>query len=402
MPLDLPIYMDNHSTTRVDPRVLEAMLPYFSEKFGNAGSVNHRYGWDAHDAVNAARESIAANIGAEPREIVFTSGATESNNLALFGAANRARMKYPGRAMHLISVATEHKAILDPLAALATQGCEVTLLPVPQAGQPDAGRITAEQVFAATRPETLLVSVMSANNEIGVIHPIAEIGAVCRERGVLFHCDATQAIGKLSIDVNELNVDLLSFSAHKIYGPKGVGALFVRRRAPMVKLEPIIFGGGQENGFRSGTANVPGIVGFSRALELCIEELPGESTRIASLRNRLFQKLTGELTDVTLNGSTLDPEWRLPNNLNLTFGYVEGQALLLDMQDSLAVSSGSACTSANPEPSHVLRALGLSEDAARSTLRFGLGRFNTQEEVDAAAEIVISSVNRLRKLSSMV
>jgi cysteine desulfurase len=402
MPLDLPIYMDNHSTTRVDPRVLEAMLPFFGEKFGNAGSVNHRYGWDARDAVNAARESIAAKIGAQAREIVFTSGATESNNLALRGAVDRARMKEPSGAIHLISVATEHKAVLDPLAFLAQQGCDVTLLPVSSAGQPDAGRITAEQVAAAIRPETLLVSVMAANNEIGVIHPIAEIGAVCGERGVLFHCDATQAVGKIPIDVDKLNVDLMSFSAHKIYGPKGVGALFVRRRAPVVKLEPLIFGGGQENGFRSGTANVPGIVGFSRALEVCLEELPRETVRLAGLRNRLYDKLTSELSDVTLNGPSLDqPAWRLPNNLNLSFGYVEGQAILLDIQDSLAVSSGSACTSANPEPSHVLRALGLSDDASRSSLRFGLGRFNSQEEVDVAAEIIIGSVNRLRKLSSM-
>jgi cysteine desulfurase len=397
-----PIYMDNHATTQVDARVVEAMLPYFTQQFGNAGSTSHRYGWEAREAVDGARESIAAAIEAQPREIVFTSGATESNNLALFGVAQRAKQRQAAQTVHIISVATEHKAVLDPLEHLGQHGCEITLLPVEQAGSQRAGLITADQVAAAIRENTALVSVMLANNEIGVIQPIAEIAAVCRKRGVLLHCDATQAVGKIPVDVGQLQVDLLSFSAHKIYGPKGVGALFVRRSAPPVKLEPQIFGGGQENGFRSGTANVPGIVGFARALELCMEELPREQPRLAALRNRLYAGLNERLEDIGLNGPALDrPEWRLPGNLNLSFGYVEGEALLLDMQARLAVSSGSACTSANPQPSHVLRALGLSEDSVRSSLRFGLGRFNTAEEVEAAIEVVTDSVGRLRKLSSM-
>jgi cysteine desulfurase len=399
---DMPIYMDNHSTTRVDPRVLEVMLPFFSERYGNAGSTSHRYGWEAREAVDQAREAIAAAIGAQPREIVFTSGATESNNLALQGVVARAKSKLAGRSLHVISVATEHKAILDPIDFLRRQGCEITLLSVEQAGSARAGLIGAEQVADAIRENTALVSVMLANNEIGAIQPLAKIGAVCRQRGVLLHSDTTQAVGKIPVSVDELQVDLLSFSAHKIYGPKGIGALFIRRRAPVVKLEPQIFGGGQENGFRSGTANVPGIVGFGRALELCAEELAIEPPRLAKLRNRLHQGLTERLANVTLNGPALDdPQARLAGNLNLSFGYVEGEALLLDMQDRLAVSSGSACTSANPEPSHVLRALGLSDDSVRSSLRFGLGRFNTAAEVEAAINIVAESVGRLRKLSSM-
>jgi cysteine desulfurase len=402
MPADFPIYMDNHATTRVDPRVLDAMLPFFGEQFGNAGSTSHRYGWEARAAVDQARESIAAAIGAEPREIVFTSGATESNNLALRGVVERAKLRHPDRAPHFISVATEHKAILDPLEFLAAHGCEVTLLPIEQGGSPDAGLLRAQQVAKAIRDNTVLVSVMAANNEIGVIQPLPEIGAICRQRGILFHCDATQAVGKIPINVDETQLDLMSFSAHKIYGPKGIGALFVRRRTPLVKLEPQILGGGQENGLRSGTANVPGIVGFARALELCLTELPREQACQASLRNRLYEGITSNLSDITLNGPALDrPDLRLAGNLNVSFGYVEGQALLLDMQDRLAVSSGSACTSANPEPSHVLRALGLSDDAVRSSLRFGLGRFNTADDVEAAIEIVCDSVNRLRKMSSM-
>jgi cysteine desulfurase len=425
-PIELPIYMDNHATTRVDPLVLDSMLPFFSDRYGNAGSTSHRYGWEAREAVDAARESIAATIGAQPREIVFTSGATESNNLALRGVAERALAKQSVRPPHIISVATEHKAILDPLEFLNQRGCEITLLPVEQAGSDRAGLISAEQVAAAIRENTVLVSVMLANNEIGVIQPLAEIGAVCRQRGILLHSDATQAVGKISVDVDQLQVDLLSFTAHKIYGPKGIGALFVRRRAPLVKLEPQIFGGGQENGLRSGTANVPGIVGFARALQLCEEEMAVEQPRLAALRNRLHAGLTEQLPDVHLNGPAFDSPFpsgrgqgegaaspalkplapkntslRLPGNLNLSFGYVDGEALLLDMQDRLAVSSGSACTSANPQPSHVLKSLGLSDDAVRSSLRFGLGRFNTAEEVETAIEVVASSVNRLRKLSSM-
>jgi cysteine desulfurase len=378
------------------------MLPYFGEQFGNAGSTSHRYGWQAREAVDRARESIAVAIGAEPREIVFTSGATESNNLALRGIVERSRLRHPDRAPHIVSVATEHKAILDPLEFLAAHGCEVTLLPVQQAGSPQAGLIRPEQVADAIRENTVLVSVMAANNEIGAIQPLAEIGAICRQRGVLLHSDATQAVGKIPVNVNEMNLGLMSFSAHKIYGPKGIGALFIRRRAPVVKLEPLIFGGGQENGLRSGTANVPGIVGFARALELCLTEMPRDQARQSSLRNHLCEAITSNLSDITLNGPALDrPDLRLAGNLNLSFGYVEGQALLLDMQDRLAVSSGSACTSANPQPSHVLRSLGLADDAVRSSLRFGLGRFNTEGDVEAAIEIVCDSVNRLRKMSSM-
>ncbi|HEY2759913.1 MAG TPA: aminotransferase class V-fold PLP-dependent enzyme [Pirellulales bacterium] len=409
MPIDFPIYMDNQATTRVDPRVLEAMLPYFGERYGNAGSTSHRYGWEAREAVDRARESIAAAIGAEPREIVFTSGATESNNLALRGVAERARSRSPSIVPHIVSVVTEHKAVLDPLEFLHRHGCEVTRLSVEQSGSGDgrarnaqAGLLAPEKVAATIRENTVLVSVMLANNEIGAIQPLAEIGTICHERGILLHSDATQAVGKVPVDVDALNVDLLSFSAHKIYGPKGIGALFVRRRAPIVKLEPQIYGGGQENGFRSGTANVPGIIGFARALELCVAEMPTEASRLAKLRNRLYQGLIDRLPGIQLNGPAIDaPELRLAHNLNLSFGYVEGEALLLDMQARLAVSAGSACTSANPEPSHVLRALGLSDDVVRSSLRFGLGRFNTDVEVEAAIEIVSDSVNRLRKMSTM-
>jgi cysteine desulfurase len=397
-PDDYPIYMDNHATTRVDPRVLEAMLPYFSERYGNAGSTTHRYGWDAREAVDRARESIATAIGAQPREIVFTSGATESNNLAIRGIAERPKR----RGNHIVSVTTEHKAVLDVLEFLGTRGYEATLLTVERAESRQAGLISVDQVAAAIRDDTALVSVMLANNEIGVIQPIAEIGVACRERGVLLHCDATQAVGKIPVDVVKLHVDLLSFSAHKIYGPKGVGALFVRRSPPVVKLEPLLNGGSQENGLRSGTLNVPGIVGFARALELCLDEMPHEQPRLAALRKQLCDGLRQNLDDIGLNGPSLDcPDLRLPGNLNLTFGYVEGQALLLDMQGRLAVSSGSACTSANPQPSHVLRAIGLPEDAVRSSLRFGQGRFNTQQDVETAIEVVSDSVTRLRKLSSM-
>lgn len=390
----LPIYMDNHATTRVDPRVVEAMLPYFTERYGNAGSVSHVFGWEARDAVDAARQSIATAIGAQQREIVFTSGATESNNLALRGMAERTRK----RGNHFVSVATEHRAVLDPLDKLARRGFEVTLLPVASAGQSNAGLIEPAQVAEAIRDDTLLVSVMLANNEIGAIHPLAEIGAICRQRGVPLHCDATQAVGKIPVDVDVLNVDLMSFSGHKIYGPKGIGALYIRRQSPPLRLQSQIDGGGQEHRLRSGTLNVPGIVGFARALELCIEELPGEMPRLVGMRDRLFHELAGRLEGVSLNGPAFD--WRLPGNLNVSFAYVDGEALMMSMKD-VAVSSGSACTSAEPEPSHVLRALGLSDDLTRASLRFGLGRFNTEEEIDFAVEAVTESVERLRKLSSM-
>lgn len=394
--VETPVYMDNHATTRVDPRVVEAMLPYFDTVYGNAGSTSHPFGWDAKDAVDQARESIASAIGAAAREIVFTSGATESNNLAIRGIAERRRR----RGNHLVSVQTEHKAILDPLSRLARRDFEVTLLPVDLAGSATAGLIDVERVADAIRDDTALVSVMLANNEIGVLQPLAEIGAICRERGVPFHTDATQAVGKVAVDIEALNVDLLSCSAHKIYGPKGVGALYVRRKSPQIRLEPQIDGGGQEGGARSGTLNVPGIVGFAKALELSLAELPKEIERLRDLRQRLFNGLAERIDDVALNGPALErSELRLAGNLNCSFAYVDGEALMMSMRD-LAVSSGSACTSANPEPSHVLRALGLSDDLTRASLRFGLGRFNTADDVAFAIDTVAEAVHRLRKMSS--
>jgi cysteine desulfurase len=392
-----PIYLDNHATTRVDPRVVEAMLPLFTEMYGNAASTSHSFGWEAKDAVDAARQTIAEAIGASPREIVFTSGATESNNLAIRGVAERHRR----RGNRLVTVQTEHRAVLDPIDRLGRRGFEVTHLAVEQAGSDRAGLVDPDAVRSALRDDTLLVSVMLANNEIGAIQPLAEIAAICRQRGVLVHCDATQAVGKIPVDVQRLGVDLMSFSAHKLYGPKGVGALWVRRGTPAVRLEAQIAGGGHEGGLRSGTLDVPGIVGFARAVDLCAAEMPREGPRLAALRNRLFEGLSGELDGVSLNGPSLDvPEFRLANNLNVSFAYVSGEALLLNMKD-VAVSSGSACTSANPEPSHVLRALGLSDDATRSSLRFGLGRFNTAEEIETAIASVAQAVRRLRKLGSV-
>jgi len=391
------IYLDNHATTRVDPRVIAAMLPYFDEVYGNAASTTHAFGWKARDAVEAARAQIAESIGAIGRSIVFTSGATESNNLALRGVAERERR----RGNHLITVSTEHKSVLDPLSRLARRGYDVTVLPVEQAPSPRAGLVDVEQIASTIRDDTLLVSVMLANNEIGVIQPLKEIGALCKSRGVLLHCDATQAVGKMRLDVNDLQVDLLSFTAHKLYGPKGVGALYVRRSQPTVRLEGQIAGGGHEGGLRSGTLNVPAIVGFARAIELCLEEMDEERERLTGLRRRLYDGLVSQCSGVTLNGPAFeDPALRLPGNLNVSFAYVDGEALLLRIRD-LAVSSGSACTSANPEPSHVLRAIGLSEDATRSSLRFGLGRFNTAEEIDFAVESVAAAVGELRQLSSL-
>jgi cysteine desulfurase len=395
------IYMDNHATTRVDPRVVAAMLPYFDERFGNPHSV-HTFGHEARDAVDAARQSIAAAIGADSKEIVFTSGATESNNLAIRGVAERDRR----RGNHLISVATEHKAVLDPLSRLARRGYEVTLLDVEPQGSPRAGWLDPHKSQVALRDETCLVSVMLANNEIGVIQPLAEIADVCHERGALLHCDATQAVGKIPVDVGELGVDLMSFTAHKIYGPKGIGALYVRRRDPVVRLEPQIVGGGQQEGRRSGTLNVPGIVGFAAALRLCIDDMPNESMRLTALRDRLARVVFGELDGLQLCGPALDARdtaglpLRLPGNLNLSFGNVDGEALLLAM-GNLAVSSGAACTSTDSGPSHVLLALGMDEDAARSSLRFGLGRFNTEAEVDSAARRVVRAVRQLRNLAAL-
>jgi cysteine desulfurase len=394
------VYMDNHATTRVDPRVVEAMLPYFHAKFANPHSV-HAAGHEAREAVDAARRTVAAAIGADPREIVFTSGATESNNLALRGVAERERR----RGSHLVSVRTEHRAVLDPLARLGRRGYEVTLLEVEQQPRPRAGWLEPQKVADSLREDTCLVSVMLANNEIGIIQPLAEISAICKARGVLLHCDATQAVGKIPVDVESIGVDLMSFTAHKIYGPKGIGALYVRRREPIVRLEPQIFGGGQQEGRRSGTLNVPGIVGFAEALRLCLDELPAEMKRLATLRNALAAALLARLDDVRNCGPHLSETGadgmplRLPGNLNLSFGNVDGEALLLAM-GNLAVSSGAACTSTDPGPSHVLLALGFSEDAARSSLRFGLGRFTTAGDVDFAVERVSEAVGRLRKLSS--
>lgn len=392
-----PIYMDNHATTRVDPRVVEAMLPFFTETFGNPASTTHEFGLAAKAAVDEARESIAASIGARPKEIVFTSGATESNNLAIRGVAERLQAK--GR--HLVSLTTEHPAVLDPLARLADRGFEVTLLPVIQAPSAEAGRIQVEQVTEALRDDTILVSIMLANNEIGAIAPLEAIGRLCKEREVLLHSDATQAVGKIPVGVDQLGVDLMSFSSHKIYGPKGIGALYVRSRGPRVRLEPLLYGGGHESGLRSGTVNVPGIVGFARALELCVEEMPAESERLRTLRDRLYEGFATTLSEVRLNGPALTPpEWRLPGNLNVSFSGVDGESLLLVLKN-LAVSTGSACTSALPEPSHVLRALGLSDSAAGSSVRFGLGRFNTAEEVEQVIAAISTAFRQLRQMSSL-
>jgi cysteine desulfurase len=392
--------MDNHATTRVDPRVVAAMMPYFDETYGNPHSV-HVAGHEARDAVDEARCAIATCIGADAREIVFTSGATESNNLAIRGVAQRERR----RGNHLVSVATEHKAVLDPLARLAQHGFEVTLLDVEQYRSPRAGWLDPQRVADAIRDDTCLVSVMLANNEIGIIQPLAAIAAICKQRGVLLHCDATQAVGKIDVNVAALDVDMMSFSAHKIYGPKGVGALYLRRRDPIVRLEPQITGGGQQENRRSGTLNVPGIIGFSKALQICIDELDSETTRLITLRNALATALFDQLDDLQLCGPGLDERdgedrpVRLPGNLNVSFGNVDGEALLLAM-GNLAVSSGAACTSTDSAPSHVLRALGFSEDQARSSLRFGLGRFNTPGDVEFASERVVAAVQQLRQLST--
>ena len=390
------IYMDHHATTPVDARVLDAMLPFLTEKFGNPASTTHGFGHVASNAVKTARESIARAVGAKASEIVFTSGATESNNLAILGVAAR----YRNEGKHIVSVATEHPAVLDPLKQLEKRGYLVTLLPVSPAGGEDAGLVDVEQVAEALRKDTILVSVMLANNEIGAIQPIQAIARLCKEREILFHTDAAQAVGRIPVDVLKLDVDLMSISAHKMYGPKGIGALFVRRRKPFVRLEPLMFGGGHERSFRSGTLNVPGIIGMARALELCLEEMDDEITRLASLRDRLFEGLTSQLDGVQLNGPALEAERRLPNNLSMSFDGIDGESLLLSTRH-LAASSGSACTSAHPEPSHVLRALGLSDEASRGSIRLGLGRSNTEADVDYVIEAIVDAVSRLRKMSSL-
>jgi cysteine desulfurase len=388
MAVKLPIYMDNQATTAVDPRVLEAMLPYFAEKFGNAASRNHEFGWKAEEAVENARAQIARLIRANPREIVFTSGATESDNLAIKGLVEAYREK----GNHIITQATEHKAVLDVCKQLEKSGCEVTYLPV----APN-GLIDLEGLRRAVTPKTILISIMYANNEIGVIQPIEEIGKIAKEKKIVFHVDAVQALGKIPVDVQRDGIDLLSISAHKIHGPKGVGALYVRRKDPRVALAAMIDGGGHERGMRSGTLNVPGIVGLGKACELCMKEMPEESERLRRLRDRLKEAIMSRLDGTAVNGSLAR---RLPNNLNLSFSSVEGDALLMGIND-VAVSSGSACTSAMIEPSYVLRALGVSEDLAHSSIRFGLGRFNTEEEVDYVAERVVETVKRLRELSPL-
>jgi cysteine desulfurase len=384
----LPIYLDNHATTPVDPRVVEAMLPYFTEKFGNAASRNHSFGWTAEEAVENGRAQVARLISATPKEIIFTSGATESNNLAIKGVAEMYREK----GNHIITQVTEHKAVLDTCKRLEKYGYEVTYLPVAKDGRIDLGDLRR-----AITPKTILISIMYANNEIGVIQPIEEIGKIAKEKGVFFHTDAVQAAGKVPVDVQKENIDLLSISAHKVYGPKGVGALYVRRRNPRVQLASIIDGGGHERGMRSGTLNVPGIVGLGKAVELAQNEMPEESARLRSLRDYLKDGLFAKLDEIYINGSMTH---RLPHNLNVSFAYVEGESMLMGIND-VAVSSGSACTSATLEPSYVLKALGVGEDLAHTSIRFGLGRFNTKEEVDYVIKRVVDVVSRLRELSPL-
>ncbi len=388
MSLKLPVYFDNHATTPVDPRVLDAMLPYFTDRFGNAASRNHSFGWSAEEAVENGRAQIAKLIGATPKEIIFTSGATESNNLAIKGAAEMYREK----GNHIITQVTEHKAVLDTCKRLEKYGYQVTYLPVEK-----DGRVNLDDLRRAITDKTILISIMYANNEIGVVQPIAEIGKIAKEKGVFFHVDGVQAAGKIPVDVNKDNIDLLSMSAHKFYGPKGVGALYVRRRNPRVQLSAIIDGGGHERGMRSGTLNVPGIVGFGMACELALKEMPEESIRLRGMRDRLKDRLFAKLDELFINGSM---EHRLPHNLNVSFAYVEGESLLMGIND-VAVSSGSACTSATLEPSYVLKALGVGEDLAHTSIRFGLGRFNSEEEVDYVADRLVNVVTRLRELSPL-
>ena len=386
--MKLPIYMDNHATTPVDPRVFEAMRPYLTNLFGNSASRNHSFGWEAEEAVEKARKQVAGLIGANSKEIVFTSGATESNNLALKGVAEM----YAEKGNHIITAATEHKAILDTCKRLEKHGTRVTYLPLQQ-----NGLIDLEQLKAAITDKTVLISIMHANNEIGVLQPVREIGRIAKERGVLFHSDGTQAAGKIPVNVLDDNIDLMSISAHKMYGPKGVGALYVRRRNPRVQLTAQMDGGGHERGMRSGTLNVPGIVGLGEACALAQAEMPAESKRLEYLRDKLKDRLLASLDEVYINGTM---ERRLPNNLNVSFAYVEGESLLMGIND-IAVSSGSACTSATLEPSYVLKALGAGDDLAHSSIRFGLGRFNTEEEVDYVAAKVIDVVKKLRELSPL-
>lgn len=388
MAITLPIYMDHHATTPVDPRVLEAMLPYLQGRFGNAASRSHAFGWEADAAVDRARAQVAALMNADPREIIFTSGATESDNLALKGVAEMYREK----GNHIITSVVEHKAILDTAKRLQQWGFEVTYLPVD-----DMGLVRPEDVAAAINERTILCSIMLANNEIGTVNPIAEIGRICREHGVLFHTDAVQGFGRIPFDVQTMHVDLASVTAHKIYGPKGCGALFVRRRSPRVRLAAQMDGGGHERGMRSGTLNVPGIVGFGAACEIAGQEMEAEAERLGGMRDRMYREISSALEGVHLNGH---PTRRLPGNLNLSFAWVEGESLLMGMKD-IALSSGSACTSASLEPSYVLKALGVGDELAHSSIRYGLGRFNTDEEVDFVIRATIETVTRLREMSPL-
>lgn len=385
--LKLPVYMDYQATTPMDPRVFEEMTPYFVEKFGNPHSRGHKYGWEAEAACEKAREQVADLIGANPKEIIFTSGATESNNMALKGIAKF----YGAKKNHIITCTTEHKCVIDTCRHLEREGMEVTYLPVD-----NEGIIDLEKLKKAITDKTAIVSIMAVNNEIGVIQPIKEIGAICRERGVFFHTDAAQAFGKIPLNVEEMNIDLMSISGHKIYGPKGVGALFVRRR-PRVRLVPLINGGGQERGFRSGTLPVPMVVGLGKAAEIARLEMGAENERIAKLYDKLYNSLVSNIKDVYLNGHA---EKRIKTNLNLSFAYIEGESMIMSIKD-LAVSSGSACTSASLEPSYVLRAIGVGEDLAHTSIRFGIGRFTTEEEVDFAIEKVTGAIDRLRDMSPL-
>jgi cysteine desulfurase len=385
----LPIYMDNHATTPVDKRVLDAMLPYFTEKFGNAASRNHSFGWEAEEAVDKARNQIAALINAKPKEIVFTSGATESDNLAIKGIVEF----YKDKGNHIVTCVTEHKAVLDSCRTLERTGkATVTYLPVDRYGMVDP-----DSVRKAITDKTVLITIMYANNEVGTIHPVREIGKIAKEKGVIFHCDAVQAAGKIPVDVERDGIDLAALSAHKIYGPKGIGALYVRSKAPRVRITAQMDGGGHERGMRSGTLNVTGIVGLGKACEVAQAEMADENRRLLDLRSKLQAGLFERLEDVTLNGH---PTERLPGNLNVSFAYVEGESLLMGISD-VAVSSGSACTSATLEPSYVIRALGVSEELAHSSIRFGLGRFNTEEEVNFVTDRVTREVNRLREMSPL-
>ncbi len=389
MSLTTPIYLDNHATTPIDPRVLEAMMPFLTNLFGNPASRNHTFGWQAREGVEHAREQVAALIGASPKEIVFTSGATESDNLAIKGVARY----YRKRGRHVITAATEHKAVLDSCHVLEREGWEVTYL-----GVDSEGLISLDELRGAIRDDTVLVSIMLANNEIGVIQPIAEIGAVCCEKGVIFHCDAVQGLGRIPFDVKEMNVDLASLSAHKMYGPKGIGALYVRRGRPRIRLEAIIDGGGHERGLRSGTLATHQIVGLGKAAEIALQDLKsGEIERVRALRDRLWDGLRENLDELYLNGSW---EHRLPNNLNVSFAFVEGEAMMMGIK-KIACSSGSACTSASLEPSYVLRALGVGAELAHTSIRFGIGRFNTEEEIDFAIELITEKVRWLRSMSPL-